>query len=183
MTLLLHKTVALIGMMGAGKTAVGKAIATRLNVPFIDSDQEIEKAANMSIAEIFERDGEAFFRKKESQIINRLLENKKCILSTGGGACLNAQNREMIHDKGISVWLNADLEVLWARVKNNQARPLLQTENPFASLTQLYAQRKPIYACADLSIQSGAQISVEEMADKVISALLKRPDILESHHD
>lgn len=178
MTLVLNKTVALIGMMGAGKTAVGKAIATRLDSPFIDSDQEIVKAANMSIAEIFQRDGEAFFRDKESQIIKRLLENENCILSTGGGAFLNVINRQMIHHKGVSVWLNADIDVLWARVKNNPSRPLLQTENPFQSLSKLYAERKTIYALADISIKSDGQISVDDMADKVISALLQRPDIL-----
>lgn len=179
MTLVLNRTVALIGMMGAGKTAVGKAIAARLRAPFIDSDQEIEQAANMTIAEIFERDGEAFFRDKESQIINRLLVNEKCILSTGGGAFLAEKNRQMIHEKGFSVWLNADLDVLWARVKNNPSRPLLQTDNPFQSLSRLYAERKSTYALADMSIKSGAQISVEDMADKVIAALIQRTDILE----
>ena len=179
MKLVLNKTVALIGMMGAGKTAVGKAISARLHAPFIDSDSEIERAANMSIAEIFERDGEAFFREKESQIIKRLIEGEKCILSTGGGAFLAEHNRRLIHEKGASVWLNAGLDVLWGRVKNNPSRPLLQTENPFQALSKLYSERKSIYALADLSVESGAQISVDDMADKVILNLLNRPDILE----
>ena len=181
--MVLNKTIALVGMMGAGKTAVGKAIAARLHAPLIDSDSEIERAANMTIAEIFERDGEAFFREKESQIIKRLLKGEKCILSTGGGAFLADKNRQLIHEKGASVWLNADVDVLWARVKNNPSRPLLQTENPFQALSKLYSERKPIYALADLSIESGAQISVDDMADKVISTLLDRPDILERQDD
>jgi shikimate kinase len=125
MTQRLMKTVALVGMMGAGKTAVGKAVAAQLGVDFLDSDAEIEKAANMTIPEIFERDGEPFFREKESQVINRLLDSAPCVLSTGGGAFLAPRNREAMSAKGVSVWLDAEIDVLWARVKNKDTRPLL----------------------------------------------------------
>ena len=110
----LKKTVVLVGMMGAGKTAVGKALAVALHVPFLDSDAEIERAANMSIAEIFERDGEAFFRDRETQVIDRLLADECGVLSTGGGAFLAQRNRELISRKGVSVWLKVDLPILWS---------------------------------------------------------------------
>lgn len=112
----LKKTVVLVGMMGAGKTAVGNALAKSLSVGFLDSDEEIVRAANMSVAEIFSRDGEPFFRARESEVLARLLSGPPCILSTGGGAFLAPGNRELIEQKGIAVWLEADLELLWQRV-------------------------------------------------------------------
>lgn len=175
----LHKTVVLVGMMGAGKTAVGRALAARLRVPFLDSDAEIESAANMTIPEIFERDGEPFFRAKESQVIGRLLDEEKGILSTGGGAFLSEQNREMITERGVSVWLNADLNVLWNRVKHKDTRPLLRTADPFATLRDLYEARVPIYAKADVTATSDGEISIDDMVDRVLDALATRPDVLE----
>ncbi|MGI9368078.1 MAG: shikimate kinase [Ruegeria sp.] len=175
----LHKTVVMVGMMGAGKTAVGRALAARLGVPFLDSDAEIVSAANMSIPEIFERDGEAFFRKKESQVIGRLLDEKKCVLSTGGGAFLSDENRNMISDRGVSVWLRADLNVLWNRVKHKDTRPLLRTADPYATLKLLYEQRVPIYSQADLAVESDSETAIENMADRVLAALETRPDVLE----
>lgn len=175
----LHKTVVLVGMMGAGKTAVGKALAARLGVRFLDSDAEIERAANMTIAEIFARDGEAFFRDRETQVINRLLETERGILSTGGGAFLAARNRRLISQKGVSVWLDADLLLLWGRVKNKDTRPLLRTANPFRTLKALYEARVPVYATADLSVRPKPDYAIETMAGKVIVALLTRPDVLE----
>lgn len=175
----LHKTVAMVGMMGAGKTAVGRALAARLGAPFLDSDAEIEAAANLTIPEIFARDGEAFFRDKESQVIARLLETERGILSTGGGAFLRAENREMISGMGVSVWLRADLDVLWNRVRHKTTRPLLQTGNPRATLAGLYEARVPVYALADLTVITDAQVSIEQMVDRVIAALLTRPDVLE----
>lgn len=166
--------------MGAGKTAVGKALAARLNVPFLDSDAEIELAANMSIAEIFERDGEAFFRAKESQVIRRLLEaRRKGVLSTGGGAFLAPGNRKMISDKGVSVCLQADISLLWSRVKHKQTRPLLKTADPYGTLVDLLEKRGPVYSLADLSVTSRPEYSIEQMADKVLEALCTRPDVLE----
>lgn len=174
-----HKTVVLIGMMGAGKTAVGKALAAMLSVPFVDSDAAIVDAANMSIAEIFERDGEAFFRARESEVIGRLLDGPPCVLSTGGGAFLSQANRQMISERGISVCLKAELELLWSRVRHKETRPLLRTPDPKATLAALYETRAPIYALADLSVQADAQYSIEMMAKTVLKALQDRPDVLE----
>lgn len=175
----LKKTVVLVGMMGAGKTAVGKALAAKLGVPFLDSDAEIETAANMSIAEIFARDGEAFFRQKESQVIERLLTSERCILSTGGGAFLAEQNRAVISAKGVSVWLDAGLPLLWQRVRHKDTRPLLRTPDPFATLGEIYRQRTPIYAEADLRVPVEPNYSIEETRDRVIAAIETRPDVVE----
>lgn len=175
----LKKTVVLVGMMGAGKTAVGRALAARLDVPFLDSDAEIEAAANMTIAEIFERDGEAFFRARETEVIERLLDTQRGVLSTGGGAFLSARNRALISQKGVSVWLNADLRLLWSRVRHKNTRPLLQTRNPYETLKALYEARVPIYAQADLSVVSRADYSIECMTGLVLEALAQRADVLE----
>ena len=175
----LRKTVVMVGMMGAGKTAVGRALALRLAVPFLDSDAEIETAANMSVPEIFSRDGEAFFRLKETQVIARLLDEERGILSTGGGAFLSGENRENISTKGVSVWLDADLDLLWNRVRHKDTRPLLQTNDPKATLRQIFEQRVPLYKLADIAVQSQSGLSIEDMVDRVIAALKKRPDVLE----
>ena len=151
----LKKTVVMVGMMGAGKTAVGRALAARLKVPFLDSDHEIESAANMTIPEIFARDGEEFFRQKERQVIARLLEEECGILSTGGGAFLAEENRRIISQKGASVWLNADLGVLWNRVRHRDTRPLLRTADPARVLRDLLAIRDPLYReIADVIIET-----------------------------
>lgn len=176
----LKKTVVMVGMMGAGKTAVGRALAAKIGVPFLDSDAEIVKAANMSISEIFERDGEAFFRTKETQVIDRLLDEERGILSTGGGAFLQDNNRALITEKGVSIWLDAELELLWQRVKHKDTRPLLRTENPRQTLSDIYDARVPVYAKADLSVKADASFSIEEMADRVLEALKTRPDVLEA---
>ena len=176
----LKKTVALVGMMGAGKTAVGRVLAETLHVPFLDSDAEIETAANMSVAEIFARDGEAFFRRKESQVISRLLDRAPAILSTGGGAFLQQENRETIAARGVSVWLDADLDLLWKRVRHRETRPLLRTADPLATLAGLYESRVPIYARADLTVKSLPGCSVQEMAERVVACLAESSDILEA---
>jgi shikimate kinase len=168
----------MVGMMGAGKTAVGKALAVRLGVPFLDSDAEIEAAANMTVPEIFTRDGEPFFRRKESQVIRRLLDNQRGILSTGGGAFLSEENRQMISERGVSVWLRADPDVLWSRVRHKDTRPLLRTPDPRATLDELYQARVPFYAKADLVVASDGHASIEQMVDRVIAALATRPDVL-----
>lgn len=175
----LKKTVVMVGMMGAGKTAVGRALAARLDAPFLDSDHEIEAAANMSIPEIFERDGEPFFRAKETQVITRLLEDERGVLSTGGGAFLSAENREIINEKGVAVWLRADLEVLWNRVKHKDTRPLLRTPDPRATLSGLYEARVPFYSQADVIVDSDGLVSIDGMVDRVVEALRARPDVLE----
>jgi shikimate kinase len=173
-----RKCVILVGMMGAGKTAVGTATARILGVPFLDSDDEITQAAQRTIPEIFARDGEAFFRARETEVLGRLLQGPPVILSTGGGAFLNEQNREMIHSAGVAVWLRADLDLLWQRVRHKTTRPLLRTADPRATLATLYAARSPIYALADLVVDALPDLSVDGMAHKVIAALKTRPDVL-----
>lgn len=175
----LKKTVVLVGMMGSGKTAVGKALAGLLDVAFLDSDAEIETAANMSIAEIFSRDGEAFFRDRETQVITRLLAETPAILSAGGGAFLAERNRQLIAAQGVSVWLQADLDLLWNRVRHKETRPLLRTSDPKGTLAALYQERLPIYRMADLSVMAKAEYTIETMAAKVLEALKTRPDVLE----
>lgn len=176
---MLKKTVAMVGMMGAGKTAIGTALAKRLHVPFLDSDAEISRAANMTIAEIFERDGEAFFRDRESEVISRLLDGPPCVLSTGGGAFLREENRRMISEKGAALWLRAELELLWQRVKHKTTRPLLRTSDPRGTLAKIQAERDPIYALADVVVDSAFDLSIEEMTDRVVETLARHPDILE----
>jgi shikimate kinase len=175
----LKKTVVLVGMMGAGKSAIGTGLSKRLGVPFRDSDAEIELAADRTIAEIFERDGEAFFRDRESEVISRLLDGRPAILSTGGGAFLAERNRRMIHERGVSILLKADVELLWNRVKHKTNRPLLRTPNPRATLEAIYAERAPIYAEADLAVQARSEYAISEMVEQVVKALRSRPDVLE----
>lgn len=175
----LHRTVALVGMMGSGKSAIGRALAQRLSVQFLDSDTEIETAANATIAEIFSRDGEAFFRDREAQVISRLLTGRPVVLSTGGGAYMAERNRAAISAQGVAVWLDADLPVLWDRVKHKDTRPLLRGPDPRGALTEIFEQRVPVYALADLSIKARSGYSIEQTTDRVIDALLGRPDILE----
>jgi shikimate kinase len=175
----LKKTVVLVGMMGAGKTAIGTQLARNLSVPLLDSDDEIVRAAQRSIAEIFERDGEPFFRERESAVIARLLSGDPCILSTGGGAFMAEANRQMIHDRGLSVWLRAELDLLWNRVRHKTTRPLLRTDNPRETLRAIYEARTPVYALADLAVDAQPDLTVEAMARKVELALSARPDVLE----
>jgi shikimate kinase len=175
----LKKTIVMVGMMGAGKTAVGTALARALGAPFLDSDEEITRAADRSIAEIFERDGEPFFRARETEVLNRLLHGAPCVLSTGGGAFLSETNRSLIRSTGVSVWLRADLDVLWARVRHKSTRPLLRTANPYQTLRALYETRMPFYQEADLAVDSSADLTVEDMAARVVESLLTRPDVLE----
>ena len=175
----LKKTVVMVGMMGAGKTAVGTALARALGVAFRDSDEEIVKAASRTIAEIFERDGEPFFRARETEVLARLLRGEPCILSTGGGAFLSDVNRDLIRQAGVAVWLRADLDLLWQRVRHKTTRPLLRTANPRETLRALYEARVPLYSLADIVVDSAADLSVDEMAAKVVAALAARPDVLE----
>ena len=175
----LKKTVVLVGMMGAGKTAVGTALARILGVPFRDSDEEIVKAAQRSIAEIFERDGEPFFRARESEVLGRLVGGEPCILSTGGGAFLNGKNRDIVAGAGVSVWLRADPDLLWQRVRHKTTRPLLRTANPRETLRTLYEARVPLYGLADLVVDSAPELSIDDMAHRVIEALRGRADVLE----
>lgn len=175
----LRKTVVLVGMMGAGKTAVGKELARLLSVPFLDSDEAIVEAAAMSIAEIFARDGEAFFRAREAEVIARLLRGAPSVLSVGGGAFLNPDTRALISDLGVSVWLKADLELLWSRVRHKNTRPLLQSDSPRETLARLLAERAPEYAKADLWVEADPGYAIADMARAVLQALAKRADVVE----
>ena len=172
----LKKTVVLVGMMGSGKTTVGKALAIALNVDFMDSDYEISVAANRSITEIFERDGDAFFRIAETQVIKRLLAEPPCVLSTGGGAFMSKENRSLINDLGISVFLNVDLEILWERVRYKESRPLLRTENPKITLSKIFEDRLSRYSLADISVTSNGNSSIADTTQRLLSALAEWSD-------
>lgn len=167
----LLRSVVLIGMMGAGKTAIGKALAARLAVPFEDSDAEIEAASKLSIAEIFDRYGEAFFRDKESQVIARLLEGPPCVLSTGGGAWLSPENRAYMAGRAAIVWLKADLDLLWSRVRHKNTRPLLRTPDPYATLAQLLEARTPAYAQAAFTVETRPDWSIDQTTCAVLDRL------------
>mgnify|MGYP002877149284 CR=1 FL=1 len=175
----LKKTVALVGMMGSGKSAIGKVVSSIIDVPFVDADVEIEKAAKLSIPEIFERHGEKFFRDRENQVIKRLLKQRPCILATGGGAFVNEKIRISIKQHGVSVWLNADLETLWKRVKHKKTRPLLRTDNPKETLANIYKERIETYSLADVIIESRGTSSLDKMANRVINSLLTRNELVE----
>jgi shikimate kinase len=179
----LLRPVVLVGMTGSGKTAVGKALAQRLEVPFLDSDAAIEEAAQATIAEIFARDGEPFFRSRESEVIARLLSGTPAVLSTGGGAFMQDRNRALIGSLAVSVWLNADLDTLWARVRHKDTRPLLRTADPKGTLAALYAQRVPVYALADLSVRTEPGFTVDDTAERVIAALAGEADLVERLDD
>jgi len=150
----LHRTVALVGMMGAGKSAVGRRLAARLDVPFKDADTEIELAAGCTVAEIFARYGEAAFRDGERKVIARLLSEPPMILATGGGAFIDAETRARLRESAITVWIDVPIDVLMQRVHRRNTRPLLQTADPRATLEKLLAERTPIYAQADLTVES-----------------------------
>lgn len=168
---MLQRSVILVGMMGAGKTAVGSELAKRLGVSFTDSDDEIERAAAMTITEIFARDGEPFFRARESEVLARLLAGPVRVISTGGGAWMQPQNREMIGKTGVSVWLDSDLETLWARVRMRPTRPLLLTQDPKGTLSALLETRNPVYAQADLRLTTSAADTIEGTAQRLMAAL------------
>ena len=149
------RSIVLVGMMGAGKSSIGRRLATRLNIPFVDADTEIETAAQMTIADIFALHGEDYFRNGEARVIARLLDGGPQVLATGGGAVMNADTRAAIKTKGVSIWLTADVDVLMRRInKRRHERPMLQAEDPAARLRELMAEREPVYALSDLTVQS-----------------------------
>lgn len=175
----LKKSVVLVGMMGAGKTAVGKALARQLGVEIRDSDVELARAANMSIPEIFARDGEDFFRQREAEVLARLLHGAPGILATGGGAYLLAKNRAIISQAAVALWLKADFDLLWARVRHKNTRPLLQVADPRQALRRLCEVREKSYRLAELVVSARADYSIGDMAGKVIDVLLVHDEILE----
>lgn len=148
------KPIVLIGLMGAGKSTVGRRLAQRLRLPFADADAEIEAAAGMTVAEIFDRFGEPYFRDGERRVIARLIDGTPKVIATGGGAFINSQTRQLILDEAIAVWLDADPEVLAERVQRRDTRPLLRNRNPAEVLAELAAVRNPIYAMAPIRVSS-----------------------------
>lgn len=167
------RPIVLVGLMGAGKSSIGRRLAARLNKPFIDADDEIEKAANMTIPEIFERHGEAAFRDGERRVIARLLGEEVGVLATGGGAFMDAQTRALIRERGTSVWLRAEIEVLLKRVARRSNRPLLQNADPRAVLEKLMAERYPVYAEADIVVDTGDGPH-ENVVDHILATLRER---------
>jgi shikimate kinase len=164
------RAVVMVGMMGAGKSSVGRRLANRLGLPFVDADSEIEQAANASIPEIFEKHGEAYFRDGERRVIKRLLDGQSKVLATGGGAFIQPETRADIQASGISVWLKADIDLLMARVRRRNNRPLLKTADPEATLTQLMKERYPIYAEATIQVQS-RDVAHDVVIDDILAAL------------
>jgi shikimate kinase len=171
LALLGGRPIVLVGMMGAGKTTVGRRLAARLGRSFVDSDEEIEKAAGMSIEEIFRLHGETDFRSGEERVIARLLKEEGLVLGTGGGAFINAQTRALIKATAVSVWIKADFELLFARVSRRTNRPLLKTANPRQTLAELIDRRYPVYAEADITIVS-REVPQDQVADEVAAAVL-----------
>ena len=148
------KNVVLVGMMGAGKSSIGKRLAAELDMPFVDADSEIEAAANMTIPEIFETYGEDYFRDGERKVIARLLRDGPQVVATGGGAVADPETRRRIARKSIAIWLKADVETLLERVKRRSNRPLLKADDPERVLRRLAAEREPFYSCADIIVRS-----------------------------
>jgi shikimate kinase len=171
LSLLGSRSIVLVGMMGVGKSSIGRRLAARLGVPFVDADSEIEKAAGMSIADIFARHGEADFRSGEARVIARLLDGGPQVLATGGGAVMNADTRAAIKAKGVSIWLSAEFDVLMRRInKRKNDRPMLQTADPAATLRDLLVAREPAYAQADLTVQS-REVPHDAIVSEIMTAL------------
>ncbi|HVK91624.1 MAG TPA: shikimate kinase [Mycoplana sp.] len=164
------RNLVLIGLMGAGKSAIGRLVAQALSVPFIDSDHEIERVSRMSVSDLFARYGEDEFRALEARVMKRLLRSGPRVVSTGGGAYINERTRRHIKRGGLTVWLKADLDVLWERVNKRDTRPLLKTENPMQTLENLMNARYPIYAEADLTVHS-RDVRKEEVVEDVLAAI------------
>jgi shikimate kinase len=163
------RSLVLVGMMGAGKSSIGRKLAQRLSLPFVDADTEIEHAAGMSISEIFAKHGEPYFRAGEARVIARLLDGGPQILATGGGAFMHPQSREAIRAKGISIWLKAEYDVLMKRIKRRSDRPMLKTDDPGETLRRLMQERDPVYAEADITVHS-RDVPHEMIIAEIISA-------------
>jgi len=164
------RSIVLVGMMGAGKSSIGRRLAGRLGIPFIDADTEIENAAGMTIPEIFDKHGEPYFRAGEKRVIARLLDNGPQVLATGGGAVMDQNTRDLIHIKGISVWLKADVDVLVKRTKRRNDRPLVE------KIKDLLPQREPLYALSDIVVQSRDEPH-DTIVDEIMAQLPKHLDL------
>ncbi len=166
--------IVLVGLMGAGKTTVGRRLAEKLDLVFVDADHEIELAAGRTIPEIFAQHGEAYFRDGERKVIARLLENGAQVLATGGGAFMNAETRAAIRRHGISIWLRADFDLLMSRVRRRSNRPLLQNDDPEAVMQKLIAERYPVYAEADITVDS-RDVAHTSIVNSIIKTLARWP--------
>jgi shikimate kinase len=164
------RSIVLVGMMGAGKTTIGRRLSARLRLPFVDADSEIEAAAGMSIPDIFETHGEPHFRDGEARVIARLLDGGPAVIATGGGAFMREETRSRIGRKAVSIWLKADADVIMKRVKRRADRPLLQTADPAATVGRLIEEREPVYQHADLTIAS-RDVPHEKIVDECMDAL------------
>jgi shikimate kinase len=167
------RCVVLIGMMGAGKSTIGRRMAARLRLPFVDADTEIEQAAGMSIPDIFETHGEPHFRDGEARVIARLLDNGPAVVATGGGAFMREETRGRVRDKAVSIWLKADADVIMKRVRRRSDRPLLQNADPEGTVSRLLGEREPVYATADLTILS-RDVPHDKIVDECLEALHAR---------
>ncbi|OLP53770.1 shikimate kinase [Rhizobium rhizosphaerae] len=165
-----RRNLVFVGLMGAGKSAVGRLVASTLNINFIDSDHEIERVSRMSVSELFAAYGETEFRALETRVIRRLLRSGPRVVSTGGGAYINEETRRLIKKNSVSVWLDADLDVLWERVSKRDGRPLLKTDNPKQTLENLMRVRYPIYAEADLRVKT-RDVKKDVIVEEVLTAL------------
>jgi shikimate kinase len=168
-----RRSLVLVGMMGAGKSSVGRKLAARLGLPFVDADAEIELAAGMSISDIFDKHGEPYFRAGEARVIARLLDGGPQVLATGGGAFMNPETRAAVRAKAISLWLKAEYEVLLRRIKRRSDRPMLKTDDPAETLKQLLQEREPFYAEADLAVHS-RDVPHETIIAEILDALAAR---------
>ncbi|NBB48279.1 shikimate kinase [Rhizobium sp. CRIBSB] len=166
------RNLVLVGLMGAGKSAIGRIVAQQLGLPFIDTDTEIERVSRMTISELFAAYGEEEFRALETRVIKRLLRTGPRVVSTGGGAFINEKTRKQIERGGLSVWLSADIDVLWERVNKRDHRPLLKTENPKQTLQDLMDKRYPVYALADITVQS-RDVRKEVIANEVMTSVIE----------
>ena len=164
------RAIVLVGMMGVGKSTIGRRMASRLKLPFVDADTEIETSAQMTIPEIFERHGEPYFRDGEARVIARLLDGGPVVLATGGGAFMREETRARIAAKAVSIWLRADHDVIMRRVRRRADRPLLQTADPEGTVMRLLSEREPVYRHADLTIAS-RDVPHDRIVEECIAAL------------
>jgi shikimate kinase len=164
----------MVGLMGCGKSSIGRRLASKLSLPFVDADEEIERVAQKSINEIFSDHGEAFFRDREGKVISRLLSSGPQVLATGGGAFLNPETRAKIEESGISIWLKAELPVLMRRVNKRETRPLLKVADPEAVMRDLISARYPVYAGADITVES-RDVPHESIVAEIIEKLASFP--------
>jgi shikimate kinase len=176
------RSIVLVGMMGAGKSTIGRRLSARLGLPFLDADTEIELAHRLSIPDIFEKYGEPYFRDGEARVIARLLESGPAVIATGGGAVMRQETRDRIREKGISIWLKADPDIIMRRVRRRSDRPLLQTADPEATVERLIQEREPVYSQADVTIWS-RDVPHEKIVDECMEALYARLCGVEQNQD